>query len=90
MQICLKVKGLKFMKLFENQRACTLQRLREIMRNLTQLFVRCEIYGANIWLFRLKSVYLRHEKILKSVCFKFRNRLKSVNRHAVQEDYIIH
>ena len=43
-----------------------------------------------VWLFRLKSVILRHDLLLKSVVFVCQKLLKSVNGYAVQEDYIIH
>ena len=43
-----------------------------------------------VWLFRLKSVILGHDILLKSVVFVCQKLLKSVNGYAVQEDYIIH
>jgi len=43
-----------------------------------------------VWLYRLKSVILRHDILLKSVVFVCQKLLKSVNGYAVQEDYIIH
>ena len=43
-----------------------------------------------VWLYRLKSVILLHDILLKSVVFACQKLLKSVNGYAVQEDYIIH
>lgn len=57
---------------------------------LVQLLVHFCIFCRFVWLFRLKSIILRHDILLKSVVFVCQKLLKSVNGYAVQEDYIIH
>ena len=49
-----------------------------------------ELFFRKTLLIRLKNVFLQREILLKSVDFGIEKHLKSVDYHAVQEDYILH